>query len=39
VAWYGIRTKGAHGQGEEIVMEQVRLMIDGVRDFVRRVPA
>jgi hypothetical protein len=39
VAWYGIRKHAAHGEGDKIVADQVRIMIDGIRAFLPRYPA
>ena len=39
VAWYGIRKHAAHGEGDKIVTDQVRIMIDGIRAFLPRYPA
>lgn len=38
-AWLDLRNKAAHGEYEKYVIDQVRLLIDGVRDFVVRYPA
>lgn len=38
-AWLALRNKAAHGQYEWYVIDQVRLMVDGVRDYIRRHPA
>lgn len=37
-AWLDLRNKAAHGHYDKYAVEQVRLMIDGVRDFFVRVP-
>lgn len=38
-AWLGIRNEAAHGNYEAYEEGQVAIMIDGIRDFVRRKPA
>jgi HEPN domain-containing protein len=38
-AWLDLRNKAAHGQYDEYTLDQVSLMIDGIRDFLVRVPA
>jgi hypothetical protein len=38
-AWLDLRNKAAHGKYSEYTKEQVALMIQGVRDFIARVPA
>ena len=38
-AWLDIRNKAAHGHYPEYSAPQVRLMLDGIRDFVVRNPA
>ena len=38
-AWLGLRNNAAHGEYDEYTKEQVRLLIDGVRDFITRYPA
>jgi hypothetical protein len=38
-AWYGLRNEAAHGHFENVAPEDVRRMIDGVRDFMLRYPA
>jgi hypothetical protein len=38
-AWLDLRNKAAHGKYGEYSAEQVALLIAGVRDFIRRVPA
>ena len=36
-AWLDLRNNAAHGKYDEYTKEQVKLMLDGVLDFVRRV--
>lgn len=38
-AWLDLRNKAAHGHYGEYTKEQVALMLQGVRDFMARVPA
>jgi hypothetical protein len=38
-AWYGQRTEAAHGRPENVVEQEVRSMIPGIRDFMVRHPA
>lgn len=38
-AWLDIRNKSAHGKYDEYTREQVRILIDSVRDFINRHPA
>ena len=38
-AWLDLRNDAAHGYYERYDDQQVRLMLDGVRDFLRRHPA
>jgi hypothetical protein len=38
-AWLDLRNKAAHGKYSEYETSQVAMMIDGIRDFVRRCPA
>jgi hypothetical protein len=38
-AWLDLRNKAAHGKYAEYSKEQVALLIQGVRDFMARVPA
>lgn len=38
-AWLDLRNKAAHGKYEEYQLEQVTLLIAGIRDFVTRNPA
>jgi hypothetical protein len=38
-AWLDLRNKAAHGKYSEYETGQVAIMIDGIRDFVRRCPA
>jgi hypothetical protein len=38
-AWLAVRNKAAHGQCDWYVIDQVRLMVDGVRDYIQRHPA
>jgi len=38
-AWLDLRNKAAHGLYAEYTADQVRLMTDGVRDFITRNPA
>ncbi|MGW1334540.1 hypothetical protein ACWD7B_09690 [Streptomyces rubiginosohelvolus] len=38
-AWMDLRNKAAHGDWEEYDIQQVRLLIDGVRDFMLKHPA
>lgn len=38
VAWAGIRNAAAHAKYDEYTADQVRLMIQGVRDFMARNP-
>jgi len=37
--WYGLRTDAAHGHYDRYSAEQVRLMLDGVTNFLARHPA
>jgi hypothetical protein len=37
-AWLDLRNKAAHGRYSEYTPEQVGLMLDGVRNFIARVP-
>jgi len=37
--WLGTRNDAAHGKYDEYSLEQVKLMLDGVRDFIYRYPA
>jgi len=37
-SWLGIRNSAAHGKYDEYTKEQVRLMLQGVTDFMVRVP-
>jgi hypothetical protein len=39
VAWYGLRTAGAHGRHAEVFADDVERMIPGIRDFMVRHPA
>jgi hypothetical protein len=39
VAWYGLRSDGAHGRHAQLVRGDVERMIDGIRDFMARHPA
>jgi hypothetical protein len=39
VAWYGLRTAGAHGRHAEVVKDDVAHAIPGVREFMVRHPA
>ena len=38
-AWLGLRNNAAHGQYSEYTLDQVKLLIDSVRDFISRCPA
>ena len=38
-AWLGLRNHAAHGKYEEYDKNRVRLLVDGVRDFIIRYPA
>jgi hypothetical protein len=38
-AWLGIRNSAAHGRPDEFTDDQVKLMIQGIRDFTVRNPA
>ena len=38
-AWLDLRNKAAHGKYSEYTKEQVSLMIQGIRDFMARIPA
>ena len=38
-AWLGLRNKAVHGNYSEYTMDQVKLFIDGIRNFVTRNPA
>ena len=38
-AWLGLRNKAAHGEYGDYSVEQVRLLISGVLDYLIRVPA
>lgn len=38
-AWLGLRNNAAHGKYNEYSIEQVALMVQGVRDFIARNPA
>ncbi len=38
-AWLGLRNKAAHGQYADYQVDQVSLLIAGVRDFLVRIPA
>ena len=38
-AWLGLRNNAAHGNYAEYEKGQVSIMIDGIRDFITRVPA
>jgi uncharacterized protein (DUF2164 family) len=38
-AWLDLRNKAAHGKYPEYTKEQVKLMVQGIRDFVTRLPA
>ena len=38
-AWLDLRNKAAHGNYAEYEKGQVSIMIDGIRDFITRVPA
>lgn len=39
LAWLDLRNLAAHGHGDKFQAPQVALFIDGLRDFMRRVPA
>jgi len=39
VSWLGQRNDGAHGDWHKLNEDRLRLMIDGVRAFIRRQPA
>ena len=38
-AWLDLRNKAAHGHYTEYEKQQVHLMIQGIRDFITRIPA
>lgn len=38
-AWLATRNSAAHGQYGDYTLDQVRLLIDGIRDFIARHPA
>ncbi len=38
-AWLDLRNKAAHGNYDEYAIEQIRIMLMGVRDFIVRNPA
>lgn len=38
-AWMGLRNSAAHGDYDDYDRQQVRLLVDGVRDFVLKYPA
>jgi hypothetical protein len=38
-SWYGIRNSAAHGDYANVLADDVRRMIDGIRDFMNRFPA
>lgn len=38
-AWMDLRNKAAHGDWKEYDIQQVRLLIDGVREFMLKFPA
>ncbi len=38
-AWMGLRNSAAHGDYGDYDKQQVRLLIDGVRDFMLKYPA
>ncbi len=38
-AWLGLRNKAAHGCYDEYTIDQVKIMLAGVRDFITRNPA
>ena len=38
-AWLGLRHKAAHGEYDKYTLEQVKLLNQGVRDFIARNPA
>lgn len=38
-AWAGIRNAAAHGKYADYSIEQVKLMVAGIRDFITRNPA
>ncbi len=38
-AWLDLRNKAAHGSYNDYNKEQVKLLIDGIRNFISRVPA
>ncbi|CAL65843.1 hypothetical protein [Christiangramia forsetii] len=38
-AWLDLRNKAAHGDYENYSKEQVNLLIDGIRNFITRIPA
>jgi hypothetical protein len=38
IAWQGLRNHAAHGE-EEFTAQEIRLMVQGVRDFISRHPA
>ena len=38
-AWLGLRNNAAHGNYSEYTMDQARLFIDSIRDFITRYPA
>lgn len=39
IAWYGIRNDAAHGNYTHVIEGDVKNMIQGVRDFMTRIPA
>jgi len=39
VAWQGIRNNAAHCEYKEYTIEEVRLFLQGLRDFIERYPA
>lgn len=38
-AWLDLRNNAAHGKYTEYSSEQVNLLIEGIRDFIKRNPA
>jgi hypothetical protein len=38
-AWLDLRNKAAHGHYDDYTIDQVRLMVDGIRNFLLRNPA
>lgn len=38
VGWYGIRSEAAHGNYENVVATDVKHMIQGIREFMVRIP-